>query len=178
METFIERILEFKVKSIGVRIDTVSKPSGKHTRRLIIDYPDAIALIPFIPPDHVLLVRQFRYALNQETLEFPAGKIDPGESAEDAVHRELLEETGYRAGKIQKIQTYAPAMGYSSERIHLFFVTDLIKTEYAIDLDEISTVEKISLEKVWKGVLEDTFIDPKIPIGMLLADKLGLLRVS
>lgn len=174
MEIFVERIHDFKVKSIKVRIDNITKPSGKNTHRLIIDHPDAVAIIPFIFPKHVLMVRQFRYALNQETLELPAGKIDPGETPEKAVHRELLEETGYIAGVIKKIQTYAPAPGYSSERIHMYFVTELTKTDHKIDPDEISKIELVPLNEIWEGIKQDSYLDPKITIGLLLAEKLQL----
>ena len=115
METFVDRILEFQVKRIKIRIDEVKKPSGALTRRLIVDYPDAIAVVPFFPPNKVLLVKQFRYSINEEVYEFPAGKVESGEALEDAVHRELMEETGYQAGKIQKLFKYTPALGYSSE---------------------------------------------------------------
>ena len=175
MEMFIDRILEFQVRRIKVRIDEVKKPSGIITRRLIVDYPDAIAIVPFIPPNMVLLVKQFRYSINQEVYEFPAGKVDPDETLEDAVHRELMEETGYKAETIQKLYTYTPALGYSSEKLHIFFATDLTKTNYTIDIDEINNLEMFTLEEIWEGIHTGKFLDPKLVIGLSLSEKFGLL---
>ena len=173
MEKQLSRILEIKVKNMKAILDEVEKPSGAKTRRLFIDYPHAIAIIPLIEPDKFILVRQTRYALQRETLEFPAGKIDPGETPEETVVRELAEETGYKADKFIKLTSYTAAMGYSSEVIHVFLATGLSHTDTKVDPDEISEIVIKSKTELWDLIRNESEIDPKILIGFLLGEKLG-----
>lgn len=176
MEEFISKDSEISVNNIKARVDSIRKPSGKLSKRLIIDYPEAVAIVPFIAPDKFIVVSQYRYALQKETLEFPAGKIDPGETPEQSVHRELLEETGYTAGSIQKIYTYAPAIGYSTEMIHMFFATDLEKSlKASIDPDEISKYSIFSKKELWEKIEKEDLLDPKLVIGLLTCEKLKLI---
>lgn len=174
MEKQISRIFEIKVKTMKAILDEVEKPSGTHTRRLIIDYPQAVAIIPFLEPNKFILVKQSRYALQKETIEFPAGKIDPGETPEQAVHRELREETGYTAKDLVKLSSYTPAMGYSSEIIHIYLATGLEHSGSKVDPDEISDIVFKSKDEIWH-MIKDQYevIDPKILIGFLLGEKLG-----
>lgn len=173
MEKQITRFFEIKVKTMKAILDEVEKPSGATTRRLIIDYPHAVALIPFIEPDKFVLVKQYRYALQQETLEFPAGKIDPGETPLQAAVRELAEETSYKAEKLVELTSFAPAMGYSNEIIHLFLATGLTQSSAKVDPDEISQVVFKTKNKLLDSITTNAVIDPKIIIGLLLGEKLG-----
>jgi ADP-ribose pyrophosphatase len=114
------------------------------------------------------MVRQYRYALGRETLEIPAGKLDPGENPEQCIRRELLEETGYEAGSIELIYTYAPALGYSNELIHIYSGHQLRKAETAIDTREIASVEKIPVEKLKSMIREGLILDGKTLLGLSL----------
>jgi len=131
-----------------------------------MDHPEAAAIIPLLSDKEILMVRQFRYALGRETLEIPAGKLDPGETPEQCIRRELLEETGYEAGKIEWVYTYAPALGYSNELIHIYSGHDLRKAGTAIDEKEISSVEKISLEQLKSMIREKLIVDGKTLLGL------------
>ena len=173
MEKKLSRIFEIKVKSMKAILDEVEKPSGAITRRLLIDYPHAVAIVPLTTDNKFILVKQHRYALQSETIEFPAGKVDAGETLEEAVQRELREETGFQAKKILKMASYAPAMGYSTEVIHMFFATDLQKTDSKIDPDEIAQVVYKNKEEVWNIIQSSEVIDPKILIGFTLGERLG-----
>ncbi len=133
-----------------------------------IDHPEASAIIPFLSDKEILMVRQYRYALGRETLEIPAGKLDPGESPDQCVRRELLEETGYEAGKIEWVYTYAPALGYSNELIHIYAGRQLRKADTVIDTREIASVEKISLEKLKAMIKERLILDGKTLLGLSL----------
>jgi ADP-ribose pyrophosphatase len=139
-----------------------------------MDHPEATAIIPFVGEDEILMVRQFRYALGRETLEIPAGKRDPGEGLEACVKRELLEETGYEAGKIAFIVTFAPAIGYSNERIHIYSGHQLKKTQGDIDEREISSVEKWRLKEIQGMIEKGLIIDGKTLLGLSITGLITL----
>ena len=123
---------------------------------------------PFVSDEEILMVRQYRYALGQETLEIPAGKLDPGENPDQCIRRELLEETGYEAGTIRRVCTYAPALGYSNELIHIYSGYQLRKADSVIDQREIAAVEKIPVQKLKQMIKEGLILDGKTLLGLSL----------
>ena len=159
MEKKIRTIATLNAHSFSVSLDDVLLKNGTSGRRIRIDHPEAAAIVPFLSEEHVLMVRQFRYALGKETLEIPAGKMDPGEKPEECARRELLEETGFEAELVHPVLTYAPAIGYSNELIHIFSARQLRKVNAEVDEREISSVERVSLDQlreiVRKGFIED-----------------------
>lgn len=159
MEKKIRTIATLSAHSFSVSLDDVLLQNGASGRRIRIDHPEAAAVVPFVSDEHLLMVRQFRYALGKETLEIPAGKMDPGEKPEECARRELLEETGFEADLFQSVLTYAPAIGYSNELIHIFSARQLRKMNAEVDEREISSVEKVSLDQlkdmVGRGLIED-----------------------
>lgn len=110
---------------LKVRRDRVRLPDGREGLREYIRHPGAAIVLPILDDGRVVLVRQWRYPVGRETLEFPAGKIDAGESSLATARRELLEETGYRAGELAFAFTVHPCVGYADERIDYFLATGL-----------------------------------------------------
>ena len=110
----------FSGKLLHVTSDSVLLENGKQAVREIIHHNGAAAVIAFDENNRLLMVRQYRYAIGQELLEIPAGKIDPGETPEQCAARELVEETGYRAGKLTELGVVYPIAAYSSETQYLF----------------------------------------------------------
>ena len=159
MEKKIRTIATLNAHSFSVSLDDVLLQNGASGRRIKLDHPEAAAIIPFLSEEHLLMVRQFRYALGKETLEIPAGKMDQGEKPEECARRELLEETGFEADLFQLVLTYAPAIGYSNELIHIFSARQLRKINAEVDEREIASVEKVSLvelkDMVGRGLIED-----------------------
>ena len=159
MEKKIQTIATLNAHSFSVSLDDVLLKNGASGRRIRIDHPEAAAILPFVSEDHVLMVRQFRYALGRETLEIPAGKMDAGEKPEECARRELLEETGFEADLVHPVLIYAPAIGYSNELIHIFSARQLRKKKAEIDEREISSVEGVSIDDlramVQRGLIED-----------------------
>lgn len=145
---------------------------GSSAKRVRIDHPEAAAVVPFLSDREILLVRQYRYALGRETLEIPAGKLDPSEKPEECAGRELLEETGYEAGSLTLLYAYAPAIGYSNELIHIYAGRNLRKLQNEIDQREISSVESFTIEEISSMIREGRIIDGKTLIGLAV---LGLL---
>ncbi len=115
----------FRGPFFRLRRHTAHYPGGEEKERIILEHPGAAAVIPLLPGGRVLLVRQFRPAAGRITLEVPAGKLEPGETPKESIRRELIEETGYRAGKIRHLRSYYPSLGISDEIIHVYRAEDL-----------------------------------------------------
>jgi ADP-ribose pyrophosphatase len=166
MERKIQRLASLGTKSITVYLDEVGLKDGQVRKRIFVDHPQAAAMIPFVSDNEIIMVSQYRYALGRETLEIPAGKLDGTESPEQCILRELEEETAYKAGQITWLYTYAPAIGYSNELIHLYVGRDLKKGETAIDGNEISSVQILTLEEVTGMIREHEIVDSKTLLAM------------
>jgi ADP-ribose pyrophosphatase len=140
-----ERVLQsqhvYRGRAIHVRVDAVMKPNDKKTTREVVEHVDCVVVLPIDSNGNILLVRQFRHAVERELLELPAGSIDPGETPEQAATRELREETGYKPGKLERLGGFYAAPGYCTEYLHFFRAGQLEKSPLtAEDTDEIEVV--------------------------------------
>ena len=152
--------------------DEVELPNGNKATREWIKHPGASSVIPLLPDNQIILVRQYRYPVAQVTLEVPAGKLDkPGEDPLECAKRELSEETGYTAGKIWKLTTIATTVGFSNEYIHLYAATDLTPGKIHPDADEFINTVKMPLTAALHLVETGKIIDSKSIISILLLAK-------
>ena len=164
---------------LHVRKDEVKLPNGHTAVREWIEHPGASAVIPLLPDNQIILVRQFRYPVGQVTLEVPAGKLDKiGEDPIECAKRELSEETGYSAGKFWKLTTIATTVGFSNEFIHLYAATDLTPGKIHPDSDEFINVVKIPLTAALQMVETGKIFDAKSAISILLLAKQVFLKKS
>jgi ADP-ribose pyrophosphatase len=148
-------------------VDKVVLPGGRETTREIASYPDCVAIVAVDAEDNVILVRQYRHAVGRELLELPAGGIEPGEEPEESARRELEEETGYKAGKMERIGGAYTAPGYSTEFMHLFLATDLEPGPSRAEDDEIIQVVPLSLSRIQDLLSSGEICDGKSVIGLL-----------
>lgn len=130
-------------KVISLRVDEVTLPNGKTSKRELIKHPGAVAIIPITKEGKIVLVEQYRKALERSLIETPAGKLEPGESPEITARRELEEETGYGCEKLTFIQSFATSPGFADEIIHMYVAEGLYKIENSASLDEDEFVEII-----------------------------------
>lgn len=156
----------FKGRMLRLERDVVRLPDGSETSREVVRHPGAVGVIA-LRDQHVLMVRQHRYAIAQETLEIPAGKIDPNETPEACAQRELREETGYR-GTLEHISTFYTTPGFTDEVIHLFFARDLVWDPLTPDDDEFIGLEKIPWNEAVQKAQRNEFNDAKTILGILL----------
>ncbi len=119
-----------------LEVDRVVEPSGMEVEREVLRHPGAAVLLPVTNDGRVVLVRQFRYAAGEFLLEAPAGTIDPGERPEETASRELVEETGYFAKRLEKLVEFYPSPGILEEKMYLFAATDLEARTQSLDEDE------------------------------------------
>jgi ADP-ribose pyrophosphatase len=125
VETRIDSEEVWRGKLLDVRRDTVALPDGGTATREYIVHPGAVAVVPLLDDGRLVMERQFRYPLGRVLLEFPAGKIDPGESTLACAMRELAEETGYRAAEWARAGVLHNAAAYSTEGIEVWFARGL-----------------------------------------------------
>lgn len=154
-------------RAVRLRVDTVEKPGGKRTTRDVVEHDDVIVAVPFDAEGRILLVRQYRHAVGMTLLELPAGGIDPGETPEQAVVREMREETGYMPKSISKLGGFYAAPGYCTEFLHLFRVSDLVWDPLrAEDTDGIEVV-RIDPGQAARLITNGTIRDAKSIAGIL-----------
>ena len=179
VEKKISSVPVFDGVLLHVRKDEVELPNGHKAPREWIEHPGAAAVIPLLPDNQIVLVRQFRYAVGKVTLEVPAGKLDKiGEDPIECAKRELSEETGYTAGKFWKLTTIATTVGFSNEYIHLYAATDLTAGKIHPDSDEFINVVKIPLTAALQMVESGKIFDAKSAISILLLAKQVFLKKS
>ncbi len=169
-----ERVLRservFDGRLLKLRVDRVALPSGRETTREVVEHPGAVAIVPLLDDGRAVLVRQYRHAVGRALLEIPAGTLDqPGESVEDAAARELAEETGYTAARLERLAAFYPAPGFATEHMTLFLATGLTAGDQGVMEDEEITVEFVPLDEVPERLARGDFSDAKTRAGLLLA---------
>lgn len=171
-ETRVKSERVFDGGFLHVNRDTVRLPDGSHTDREYILHPGAVMLIPLLADEKVVMERQWRHPLARAFIEFPAGKIDPGELPRETASRELAEETGYHATDLQYLCTINNAISYSTERIEIYLATGLTAGENHLDQGEFLEVVTIEAKQVLDWVKDGTITDVKTIIGAFWLEKI------
>ncbi len=171
-ETRVKSERVFDGGFLHVNRDTVRLPDGSHTDREYILHPGAVMLIPLLADEKVVMERQWRHPLARAFIEFPAGKIDPGELPHETASRELAEETGYHATDLQYLCTINNAISYSTERIEIYLATGLTAGENHLDQGEFLEVVTIEARQVLDWVKDGTITDVKTIIGAFWLEKI------
>ena len=163
----IEQRLMHQGKVVGFYEDIVKLPSGKVVTWDLVKHKGAAAVVPVTEKGTILLVKQYRNALDQETLEIPAGGIEPGETPLECVTRETEEETGYRAGKMEHLMTIVTAIGFCDEKIPIYVASDLRPSKQHLDEDEFIDVKEFTIEEIKGMIFDGRIIDAKTISGVL-----------
>jgi 8-oxo-dGTP pyrophosphatase MutT (NUDIX family) len=156
---------------ISLSIGRFEAPDGTSFEREIVRHPGAVSVVPLLDDDTVVLVRQYRAPLDRELLEIPAGKRDVvGEPPEDTAQRELVEEVGLHAGRLQRLAVFHNSVGFCDEESHVFLGTEL--RAGSVDLQGVEeqhmTVQHVALSEVPTMIERGELTDAKTVIGLLL----------
>lgn len=159
-------------KVISLKVDTVEVPKKGYQKREIIEHPGAVGIVAITDDNKVLLVRQFRKAIEKVLWEIPAGKLEQGESPKDCAIRELKEETGYSANNMKLIHKFYTSSGFSNQKIYVYLATDLEKGECCLNEDEFLELHEVNLNDAYEMINKNDIEDAKTSIGLLLAKEL------
>ena len=161
-------------KVLNLDIDRVRFPDGSTGELEMIRHPGASAIVPFLSDPagddpQILLIKQYRYAAESFLYEVPAGRLDPGEAPAECARRELMEETGCTAEKIEPLYTFYTTPGFIDERIHGFMATGITRGESAREADEFLTVETMTLSHALELIQKGEIRDAKTSVLILFA---------
>jgi ADP-ribose pyrophosphatase len=166
-----ERVLSsrraYEGKIVSVRVDRVVLPDGHEASREVVEHNQAVAIVPVADDGRVLFVRQYRLPAGRVMLEVPAGSLDGDEAPEAAAQRELQEETGVRAGRMERIGGFWVAPGYCTEYIHVYLARDLTEDRLDGDEDERIEVESLTLDDALARIDRGDIDDAKSICGLL-----------
>ncbi len=140
--------------------------------REIVRHPGAVVVLPLLDDGRVCLIRNYRISVKQTLIELPAGTLEPGEEPVQNAERELIEETGYRAAKLQKLHAFYLSPGILDERMHLFLATGLAAGETAREAGEEIDNLVVPWEEAVEMAVDGRIQDAKSIVGLLLVDRL------
>jgi len=160
-----EKIFEGKI--INLRVDTVELEKQKYTKREIVEHRNAVAIVAINENGEILLVKQFRKAVEDFLFELPAGILNIAEVPVEGALRELKEETGYEAKKIKQVCEFYSSPGFTNEKIYLFKAEDLLFASTKLDEDECIETIAVNKEEAAKMLETGRILDSKTIIGIL-----------
>ena len=161
-------------KVVSLDLDTVAFPDGSLGELEMIRHPGASAVVPFLSDPlaedpQILLIRQYRYAADGYLYEIPAGRLNSGEAPHDCAARELKEETGCTADRLDHLLSFLTTPGFTDEKIHLFMATGLVAGETKHEADEFLDLEPMLLSRALQMVEAGEIVDAKTALGLMYA---------
>ena len=148
--------------------DKVELPNGERLDYYLVKKIPVVVVLPVIS-DKIVMVKQYRYPIKSDSLELPAGHVWPNEEPEECALRELKEETGFSAGKIEKILSYNPSTEYSDQIYHIFIAEDLKEGDAKREKYEIMSVELMKIETVIERIIDGDITDGRTITAIFLA---------
>ena len=170
---FFEKQIETKTvyegKIVYVRNDIAELQNGNKTYREVVVHPGGVGIVAITNDSKILMVRQYRYPMEEELLEIPAGKLDGGEDPFECAVRELSEETGYTAGKWVDLGAIYPSPGFCRETLYLYLAMELTPGEMHLDENELLSVEEIGIDELIEKIMTNELKDAKTVTGIMKA---------
>ncbi|WP_059103559.1 NUDIX domain-containing protein [Shouchella shacheensis] len=161
IEKTLARKTLYKGKMIDVYLEDVELPNGKQSKREIIRHPGAVAVVALTSEGKLVLVEQYRKALEKAIIEIPAGKLEPGEEPKKTAGRELEEETGYLASQLDFIASFYTSPGFADELVYIYEAKGLKAGRVSLDEDEFVDLLEVTLEEAEQLVAEERIHDAK-----------------
>ena len=169
MSIKVHKITElYKGKIFDVALEEVTLPNGMVKNREVVRHPGAAAMVPILDDGKVALIKQYRHAVGEYLWEIPAGTLEPDEDPMACARRELVEETGYEANRLEELAQILPAPGYTDECIHIYLATGLTPSEQKLEDDEVLEVQPTGFDTALEMISQGKIRDAKTITGLLL----------
>lgn len=165
-----ETLLE--TRKFTVVRETVGTPGGRAKTRDIVRHPGACVIVPLLDDGRLCLIRNFRIAVGETLIELPAGTLEPPELPAKTAERELIEETGYRAAKIELLHAFYASPGFLDEKMHLYLATGLSAGESALEEGEEIENLLVPFDEAVAMIFRGEIQDAKTIVGLLWVDRL------
>ncbi|MEG1310882.1 MAG: NUDIX hydrolase [Romboutsia sp.] len=159
-------------KVISLKVDTVEIERQGYQKREIVEHGGAVGIVAITNDNEVILVKQFRKAIEKVIWEIPAGKLEIGENPKDCAIRELKEETGYSAENLKLVYKFYTSAGFSNQKMYIYLATGLVAGDNNLENGENLEVYKINLEEAYSMISRNEIEDAKTSIGLLLSKEL------
>ena len=153
-------------RKIQVAVDRSIGANGQTILRDVVLHPGAVAILPLVDDEHICLLRNHRFILDEVLWEIPAGTLEAGEAVEAAAVRELAEETGYQAAKWRKVLEFYPSPGVLSERTHLFVASELTAGAMRPEADEQLEPQVVAISQALAWTRDGTIRDAKTLLAL------------
>jgi ADP-ribose pyrophosphatase len=165
------RQIVYRGRKIQVALETSVAPSGQTVQRDVVLHPGAVAILPLVNAERVVLLRNQRPIVGATLWEIPAGTLEPGEAPDHAAVRELAEETGYTAASWQKLIEFYPSPGVLSERTHVYVARDLTPGALHLEAGEDIEPQIVAWSDALAWALDGTICDAKTLVALLLWER-------
>lgn len=165
------KLLDHKVihsgKVFNTIVDEIEYDSGHHAVREVAEHPGGAVVLPLLGDGRIVFVYQHRYPLDRSLYELPAGKLEPNEPPEECARRELEEETGYKASKLEKLTAIFTSPGFCTEKLHIFLARDLRTGKQQLEEGEQGLKLKfIPFREAFRMVETNEIVDAKTIVGL------------
>lgn len=165
----LDRRRIFKGRVVDLAVERVRLPNGRIADLEVVRHPGAVAVVPLLGEDEVLLVRQYRHATGGWLLEIPAGKLEAGEAPERCAQREVMEETGYLPRRLVSLGWVWTTPGFTDEVIRLYLARDLEERGQELQQDEVLSVVRMPLGEALDAARDGEICDAKSVCALLRA---------
>ncbi|WP_188206078.1 NUDIX hydrolase [Alkalibacillus aidingensis] len=161
-EKTINRQTIYQGRIIDLHVDDVELPNGESSKRELVFHPGAVAVIAVTDEGKIVMVEQYRKALEKSIIEIPAGKLEPGESPEITAERELEEETGYQVDSLTYVMSYYTSPGFADEKIYIYHATGLRpSSKRSLDVDEFVELKEVTIDEALEFIKQEKIHDAK-----------------
>jgi ADP-ribose pyrophosphatase len=165
-EHFVSSNRIYEGHIVNLRVDQLKLPDGHEVLRELVEHNGGVVIIAQPKPESIILIRQYRYSVDEELLEFPAGRVEKGEDPFVCAKRELIEETGYQAANWEPFAEFFTAPGFCNEILRMYRATDLTFVGKSLDHDEETDAFEIEIAEAWKLVKQGKVRDAKTVAGL------------